>query len=109
MWRASSSLRAAMRSAIARIDPMARSSTVAMAEALRARAPGAPVRGPYEPGSRFSAWTVADAPGTVWLVRGVIACVLAICAAAAAPARAADCPNEAAVQVPGAEMQKSAC
>src|SRR5205807_2564194 len=108
MWRTSSSLRSAMRSAISRIDRVARSSTVAMAEALRARPSRAPVRGPYEPDSRFPAWTCAGASGTVSAVRGVIACLLAFCAAAA-PARAAVCPNMTAVQVPGAEMQKSAC
>src|SRR5918911_5027452 len=68
MWRASSSLRAAMRSAMAWIDPMA--AAVATAKALRARVTDAPVRGPYEPRSRFSAWTLVAPLRTLSLDAG---------------------------------------
>src|SRR2546423_13724302 len=68
MWRARSSLRAARRVAIARIESvLAGWRTVGTATALRARTRHAPVvRGPYEPRSRFSAWTVGPRLRTLW-------------------------------------------
>src|SRR3954451_3350089 len=72
MWRASSSLRAARRSAMARIEAvLARSRSVDTATALRARGSDAPlVRGPYEPRSRFSAWTLVAPLRTLSLNAG---------------------------------------
>src|SRR4051794_21163178 len=106
MWRASSWRRTAIRSAIAWIEEVA---AAAMTTALRARVTGAPVRETYEPPSRFSAWTARRRARTVTGVGRVVACVVGLALCAAAPARAADCPNAGAVKVPGAEMQKSAC